>query len=267
MDDVHNLINEMRRKVIRRKLGKRRGRRPRKASKSFVKKVKKIIHKNVESKQAFATVVGKTLVSGANTSASIMGIMPSIQQSVFENGRVGQQIRLQSLTLKGHFVMSDTTLLGNIRLGVRMMVVSPKSYANGDGAVANYNVWMPGLLKKGGTASAFTGIISDLYAPINTDVVTKYFDKVFYVTTPYKTTGTTSVNTVAELSNTVRFFRKTFKTKRLLKYDPNVAGGIAPVNYGPLLLCGYVKLDGSTPDTVTSMITINYDAIVKYEDA
>ena len=40
------------------------------------------------------------------------------------------------------------------------------------------------IVKKGGTQTAFTGVVSDLYAPINNDAITTYYDKLIYIQNP-----------------------------------------------------------------------------------
>ena len=82
--------------------------------------------------------------------------MPAIAQNVFDNGRIGDQIRAQKLTVKGHFMTrftagAGTTYYNNCRVGVRVMIVAPKAVAGQGAANAFSTTWMASLLKKGGS--------------------------------------------------------------------------------------------------------------------
>jgi len=241
---------------------KRRGRKNPKPSKSFVKKVMSVIHKTSESKQAFTSQQNVYYNSGINANADTTSILPNIGQGTGDHQRIGDQLRGQRLQLKGALqIYSPTTTNSNSRVAVRMMVVMPKQYTVFDNSVTGN--WMPYLLKKGGVTTAFTGILSDLWAPINTDVVTKYYDKVFYLSSAY----TAAIGTSTQ-GNSVKFFSHKFNLKnKLLKYDAGIAGGLLPTQYAPQIILGYVHMDGTSPDTLTTAVSMSFDSIFTYEDA
>lgn len=261
------------RKYIRRRRTTRKAAKP---SRSFVKKVQKIIHKDAETKQAY-TSLGDSLInfnSTINSANDMQLILPQIGQGSADNQRIGDEIRAQRLSVKGFINLAvDLTenTLPNRRVAVRMMVVSPKRFPNIDDAYTNWNSWYTSLLKKGGTQVAFTGLLSDLYAPINTDEITKYYDRVFYLSQDYWKTnvGTTTVSSqsMMNISKTIKFFKFTMKLRnKKLRYDAGVSSNLRPTNFGPFLLLGYVHLDGSSPDVVTTQVGLSYDAILDYED-
>lgn len=247
-----------------------------KPSKSLTKAVQKIIHKDVETKQAFTNQYQQiqNYNSAINSSGDNNFIIPNISQGSADNARIGDQIRAQKLTVKGHFITrftggTGTTYYQNCRIGVRMMIVQPKSWLNQGSISSNSGTWMNTLLKKGGTTTSFSGQINDLYAPINNDAITCYYDKVFYVQNPYSNAvfGSTMTNLLMP-TGTTKFFSKTFNLKnKLLKYDSSIDSGVTPVNYNPTLVLGYSYLDGSTADTITTQIGLSWDAILDYEDA
>lgn len=240
----------------------RRGRKSTKPSKSFVKKVQSIIHKDVETKMAFTNQSNVYYNSGINSTGDIVPIMPSINFGTTDNARIGDQIRGQSITLKGALqLVSPTSVLANCRVAVRMFVVQPKIY--GERASVGTAGWLPLLLKKGASVTAFTGILSDLWAPVNTDVITKYYDKIFYMDSAYN-----PVNGQSTLGNSIKFFNKTFKLRnKLIKYDSGVDSGLSPTAYNPVVILGYVHMDGSSPDTLTTAVSMSFDSIFRYEDA
>ena len=82
-----------------------------------------------------------------------------------------------------------------------MMIVSPKHYTAYSAILANSTQWLNTLLKKGGTQTAFTGVVSDLYAPINNDAITTYYDKLIYIQILYIATNIGEVGDLKRLVN------------------------------------------------------------------
>jgi len=242
-------------RVIRR----RRARRPN----TFVKRVQAIISKQTESKQAFTTLAPTYYNSGISAVADMTQIVPNISQSLADNGRVGDQLRAQSLICKGALQISGaSSSYSNSRIACRLFIVQPKNLGSLS-AVTGTTSWLSTLLKKGGTTTAFTGVMSDLWAPVNTDAVTKYYDKIFYLDTAYVSVAGTSTT-----GNSVKFFTKKLMLRnKLVKYDNSIDSGLTPVNYNPVMLLGYVHMDGSSPDTLTTAVSLQYDSIFNYEDA
>lgn len=237
-------------------------------SKPMVKAVQKLIHKNTESKQAFHERVLTSYNSGINVTADATRVLPSIAQGITDYQRIGDQIKAQSLTVKGAIIYNPSTgqygTYANARLGVRMMIVQPRKFSNLDDVQTDVPNWSSYLLKKGGTTTAFTGVLSDLWAPINSDGIIKYYDKLFYLDAPYQTTAVGSVT----MGNSTKFFNINLKLRnKILKYDASVSGALQPTNYAPVLIIGYAHMDGSAADVLTTAIQMTYDTVFTYEDA
>jgi len=255
---------------------KKRGRKNRKARPAkdiaFEQKVKAIVqrenHKDDETKQAFHERTLTSYNSGINTTAEATRIVPSLGQGVTDYQRIGDQIKAQSLIVKGAIIYNPSTgqygTYANARLGVRMMIVQPRKFSNIDDVQTDVPNWSTYLLKKGGSTTAFTGVLSDLWAPINSDGIIKYYDKVFYLDAPYQATAVGSVL----MGNSTKFFNIKLKVKnKVLKYDSSVSGALQPTNYAPVLIIGYAHMDGSAPDVLTTAIQLVYDSVLNYEDA
>mgnify|MGYP001206224923 CR=1 FL=1 len=254
----------MARKFQKRKFRKGRTKKRSKVSKGLAKSIKKVMQRNAEKKQGFTGISAVAFNSGINSVADIQTLMPGMAQGVGDNARVGDNIRATSLTIRG-FITSNLFFNTNAqcRLGIRMMIVQPKGCANYTSIVANATTWQAGLLKRGGTTVGFTGIVADLMTPINTDLITTYMDKVYYINTPYMQTAVGTAPTI----NSVKFFTKVFKLKnKLLRYDINENSGLTPTNFYPVLVMGYCHLDGSGPDTVSTQISLTYDSVLNYTD-
>lgn len=252
------------------KFFKRRNYRKRKVSrpnKSMVKQIKRILHQDVETKVATNEWPLTIYNSGISATGDMGKLVPNISQSTLENGRVGDQIRGQKLDIRGHIIMNvGYNIAADARIGVRVMILQPKNLLDYN-SVFGGATWLSNILKRGSGTFAFTGIISDLYSDINTDAVTKYYDKTFIMTSPYIPSGATS--TTQDLNKTtVKLFRKTINLRnKCLKYDVNVSGGIQPTAYSPTLLIGYAHLDGSAPDTLFTQLSAQWNSNLYYEDA
>lgn len=242
---------------------------------NFNRKVKMVLSSLAEDKQAFLTT-GNSLSkfnSGIDSVGDLIQVLPGISQGVAENQRIGNQIRAKNLNIKGYLKLdvndiNDSTKLPNIV--ARMMVVTMKNaqnFTDAQGASPKIGT----LLKKGGTTVAFSGLLSDIYAPLNRDVFTVHYDKRFYLNQSYvNATGPSPPSTIIsqDVKNTVKFFNINIKCKnRLLRYDEDVSGDILPSNFGPFLLLGYSYLDGSSPDVLSTPLGLQFDSTLNYEDA
>lgn len=242
----------------------------------FARAVKKIIHDQVETKQAYKSS-GDSLInfnSGMTSSADAQWLLPTMSNGTSDNQRIGDEIRAQKLVVKGHLAMSiDTSATqSNKRICVRMLVVQPKRFSMFDDVYSNFSSWYGQLLKKGGTQTAFVGNISDLYAEINTEDITCLYDRKFYLSQDniHEWVQTTNVGSklAQDIRQTIKFFNFTLPCRnKKLRYDPGSASNLYPTNWAPTLLVGYAHLDGSSPDVVDTQVGLCYDATLHYEDA
>jgi len=241
-------------------------RRAPKSKKNFVKAVQSVINKNLEDKMAYKSVVDVNYNSGINSQTDLNSIVPNISNGTNDHARVGDQVHCKSLVVQGHILSNLTyTNYASCRIGVRMMVVSPKGYAGYDPAYNSATTWLAYLLKKGGAVSGFSGAVSDFYAPINRDAITVHYDRKFYVKAPY-VPGTSSGD--LSTSGSTKFFKIKIPIRnKLLKYDPNVNSGLTPTQFNPFLILGYCHLDNSTPDTVDAQLNLSFTSIMVYQDA
>lgn len=245
----------------------------RKPIKTFTKMVNQVIQSKAEDKQTFHTSGSSLLLF--NSAISVVGdmlqVMPGMIKGINENERIGEKVMGKSLSVRGH-VMLPTINRGIEEPGVsnvicRLFCVSLKSKSLFTDAIGT-SVPLQSLLLKGGAATGFTGLLSDIYAPVNRNIFTVHYDKKFYLSQDYintlgaATTGIVSVNT----REAVKFFNFQVKCKQVMKYDDSQATGTYPVNFAPIMLLGYSFLDGSAPDTISTNVGMCYDTIFTYED-
>lgn len=243
-------------------------------SKAFTKVVQKIINKNAETKQAWISSGNSLIMFNQNidSAGDMQQLVPNIDKGTMPHQRIGDQVIAQSLNVRGYLKLNvndttDSTKLPNVI--ARVMIVSLKTrpgYYDASGAFAQ----LAALLKKGGTTSSFTGVLSDIFAPINTDLFTVHHDKRFYMNQSYiNVIGASAPSTtiVQDLKNTVKFFNFNIKCKnKVLKYDSAIGSGIYPTNFGPFMLVGYANLDGSTDSILTTPVGLQYVTTLNYQD-
>lgn len=246
----------------------------RNTGKTLTKIIKRVIKDTVEDKQAFHST-GDTLTyfnSGITSTGDMIRILPNVTQGTADNNRIGDQIRAQSLNIKGYVKLDPNTLWNDNALPTvfcRLFVVSLKTKPNYTEASSSATP-LSGLLRKGGTTVGYTGILSDMFAPVNTELWTVHEDRKFYLSQDAlhqpATLGPISVS--MNLKNTVKFFNISVKCKnKLLKYDSNVSSNLLPTNFGPMILLGYTFLNGASPDTVSTRVGMEFISTLTYEDA
>lgn len=242
----------------------------------FKKKVQAVIRSMAEDKTAYTSLDESTLVtfnSAINNTAEILQIVPNIAEGSAENQRIGDRIKPTSLTISG-YIRFNPVLTGNInpatpgvcQVGVRLFIVSLKSKSNLTEVQASAAP-LNQLLKKGGTNVGFTGLISDLQAPVNTDLWTLHHSKVFYLSQSYNNYATQVGYWETDISNQIRFFKHSLKVKsKTFNYDDGTSSSLQPTNYAPVMLLGYSYLNGQTPDAVAANCGLFYNSILTYED-
>lgn len=237
-----------------------------KINKNFRKKVQKVINENNEDKEAWKSVSDINYNSGINTTTDVNFLVPNITRSTDDNGRIGDQIRATKFNIRGHIITNLTFIdYNSCRIGVRMIICQPKNYGSLSVIQNAAATWTQHLLKKGGTTSGFSGQVNDLYSPINSDAITTYYDKVFYMQTPY-VPGTQQGNNIT--TRITKFFNINLRVKnKKILYDASIDSGLNPVDYNPSLLIGYAHLTNSTPDTADTQINLSWVSSLKFQDS
>lgn len=249
------------------KMGRRRRGRKQNPQRAFRNAIQKIVNKNVETKQAYHIMAPTNFNSGIDAAGDALRILPNIVRGDDVSNRIGNLVTGQRLKVTGAISWSPSIggfgTFANARLGVRVFIIQPRQYSNVDAVLANTATWMPMLLQKGSTATAFTGQINDLWAPLNSEAFIKYYDKVFYLNGTYQSTAVG----MTQLIGATKIFRANLKVKeKLLKYE-NALSVNNPTNYAPVFCIGYAHMDGSGPDTVSTGITVQWDSVFSYDDA
>jgi len=245
--------------------GKRRMRKQSsKASKSFVKKVQRIIHKDTETKCVVYSSNATAFNQQINSTGDALRLMPQIANGTAENQKIGNIIRLQSLNIRGVLTMTlGQTTANNTRFGVRLLVLKAKRFGDWNQSATDFGTNYTRLLE--GSTAGFTGLVADFNTPINRDYFSVVKDKRFYMSQSLNVSPGTTVN---DTFNTTKFINFNVPySRRNVIYDQDFNATEA-VNYPYFMCLGYCKLDGSAADAPgASYITLQYTATAKYEDA
>lgn len=242
-----------------------------KKTKRFTRAVQRIINKNAENKQALITYGPISYNSAINSSGDCTAIVPNISVGTGDNARIGDQLRCTSIQVKGAVVWNPNTAAFNsyqsCRLCCRLMIVQPKAYNTLQDVINNAGTWTNYLLKTGGTTTGFQGNMADLWKAVNTDAITCYYDRKFYLTGTFgpSTTATSDI----QLLGATKFFSKTMKFRgagKLLKYDSSVNSGIQPTMFAPVMILGYVYMNGASPTVLNTDVQLSFDSIFNYHD-
>lgn len=264
--------------AIRKRRPRRGGRKPSaKPSKSFVKKVNSIIHKNVETKEVSFNLVNTDFNGPVNNVADVIRIIPTITQGTDGGNRIGDQVLGQKLVVRGHMMINivpNTTgttipsaIPSNCRMMIRAACMSVKKFSSYDDVAAT-TTWMSKVLKNGNTLQGLDGSVRSMYLPWNRDVVTIHKEIKRYVTIPaiFAQTATAAgfSNTAVGFEQSCKFFNFTLSLKKLLKYDDT---SFSPQNDGRFFVISYAKLDDTAADILVSRITANFVSTLSFEDA
>lgn len=244
-----------------------------KLSKPMKRAIQKLISKNIEDKRAFISS-GNSLIyynSGINSVGDFTNVLPTIQVGSTEAHRIGCKIRAKSLVIKGYMQLEPDVVVNSVdnkRVGVRLMVLTSKRFKNYSDMA---NTAGANLIERGSAATTFNGNISDLYAPVNREEWTPYYDKVHYLSQSYTAqqvgSSTPTVQWSVDMTKGIRFFTIRIPLRgKILNYEPNVASDL-PTNFGIGICLGYAHLNAASPDVVSTKVGLCWDANFTYEDA
>lgn len=213
--------------------------------------VKKILHKNAETKYA-GVVYNASFNNRITAPGDVIQILPSITQGVDNNTRVGNKITPRGLKVVVTMTAVNVQASPGLTILPRLLILSAKSMK--DWVNLPSQVDLTKLLDDGRGERAFSGDILDYQAPVNKEY--------FIVHKDIKTKiclGTVEQN----LGRTVTY---TFwiKCPKVLNYDD---GMVDPNNFAPWLSCAYALGDFSVPSDGYLPMKLAMTSTLYYEDA
>lgn len=231
-------------------------------SKSFAKKVQRVISKNAETKTVVFSSTPTAFNSYINSSGDALRLLPDIANGTAENQKIGNVVRLQSLKLRGVLTFAYQAGAPNSRIGVRVLILRIKKYNDWNQSAIDLGTNYTKLLE--GSTAGITGTVADFNTPINNDYFTVVKDIKMYMSQSVQAVNTA----VADNMNTTKFLNISIPyCRKSLIYDQDNSA-VQPSNFGMFMAVSYHKLDGSAVDLpATSYLTLQYTTTAKYEDA
>lgn len=249
--------------MVFRKRPARKVRKVRKTAKkgSMVKLIKKVMHRDEETKLRIAPVCENetTFTRGIPSTLEVYSCLPPIvQSSATANSytRIGDQITPTKLVIKGRVSFTYNTILAR-NITVHIFVLSAKAVR----CFANWSaIPITLLLASGaGTDVSFDGTNYNAALPIQRDTFTVHkhlkipLKKGFGMTNPSLADVSGSSLTIG---NTTKEFSISLKPPKTLKYGAQAA--TYPQNYAPFLCMGWTYNDTATAgDEPSQLVTMN----------
>ncbi len=244
-------------------------------TKQTVAIVKKVLHSQIENKQAFNAVSGIRVASSfpASIAAGMYQVIPNVVSAISgDNSKVGQQIKPLSLRLGMNAFLNTQSGNTNSFMYFDLYVFSIKKIKDstlydsaGVGEVSRF--FRPG---SSGTDTAYEGRCYDFHKNVNRDVINLYHKKRFKMT-PTNTAATGNLNgswndnySQAVLNYSIPITKHLAKT---LKYSNTTDE--QPNNCALFATLVVTKADASTLPEDPAFIggTVAFNSTMVYEDA
>ncbi len=259
--------------------------------KQFDKKVKEIVTdmmaEEIEDKHAiteYADVfINRAIPSGVVTNAggNFFKILPEIDQSTTGeagrayNTRIGNEITLKSIDLKGHISYANSNTGQNVyqngKLAVRVMILRAK--AINDQELLFDEMPTDTLIRFGSQAAgtpngagSFGGFSLDAFRDLNRDTFSVRYDKVVYLDAPVILPGSTQPDVTVIPSRSRLFEHKLTFGKNGLKLKYSVQADTNPNNFPYFMVMGYSSMSsGTIPDD--NLVRVTMSCVGNYTDA
>lgn len=201
-------------------------------------------------------------------------VFPNIASGTTKQNRIGSEVRLTSGWIKGQIYLAPNRTPGNddwASIKFRLCVLSSKTFRSMEEVINNWSG--PGnlftqLLKGGSTAVPASGDLQSIWTPINTDMFTVHYDKVYTLSRGFGVQYPIPFNpATAELGYHMPAICKSFyipikcKNKKVMFSEFTES---AASNYAPFLVGWWASSDGSPP-TGTAFPAVSFLSHYNYK--
>lgn len=231
-----------------------------------------MLAKNIENKRIGFNVEKDVLhnsgIGGGDCEALIGQIQPigSAGGANSSQMRIGDRIKPKSLTVEGILSFNKDSIMQNVPVYVRVLILSQKDIKNGNaitnlGQVQTSVLLHPGIL--GADEVPFNGNTVEITYPVNKNKFRVYMDRTFMLSSG-------DVGTVTgpneERPHSQKRWSYTFKKlPSSLTFDGS--DGNWPNNFAPFVAIGYSYCNGTSPDVAGQHVYSSVTSILDFEDA
>lgn len=238
-----------------------------KISKSFVAKVKKVIHRQAENKVWLAYGANNSISTASSTTPTNLQLVPNVSQGTGHANRIGDEITVQKAFVKGFVNLLPYNSVSNPTVGplyVKMWLFSVKNMTNS--AALSTSTVSSNFFEAGTSSTGFQGNMLDMILTENQQLVTIYKTKIVLLETG-ATQGSTYYNSAgASCGGNGRFSAPFYfsyaKHMKRLKYDDTSPA--QPTNRNLWLAFQAVYADGTS--LALTPAEYHYSIRVEFED-
>ncbi|AXH73839.1 MAG: coat protein [Cressdnaviricota sp.] len=231
----------------------------------LTKVAKDLIAKQIDPKIENKQLLYHLRPTSFNNAIAALGdfnrVLPEFQQGVARDDRVGSQIRLKSIVVRGWITIPSNDQIGSAdRAGIccRLMCLSSKKTPNWETLQADIpNLYLK-LLRNGSVENEYDGTIQNHLMPTNTAVVTKHYDRSFQMNR-----GQIIGNAGHQPNITKPFSFKVACKNKVLKFG--APGEVDPANFCPFIVLGFTYTNNAAP-SIQTVPLMTYTSTVTYED-
>lgn len=250
-------------------------------SKNFQKSVTEIVRKELQEElEEKVAVIGRTDVAISTPaipngnvvgSTNFISLMPTIIQGTGQyNERMGNELRLKYIDLKMllHYKNVGMSFFENSSIGVRVMILRQKDQGSFTGLLTDFQGNK--LLENGAVIAPgpgqFFGNTFNLLQKINREQFSVRYDKVHYMSNPFKRNDTGGELVYATPPRPKAINHKLSFGKKGLKLTYGNSGSSDATNFPYIMVVGYAStVAGTLPDN--GVIAYSYSANAAYTDA
>lgn len=218
------------------------------------KLVDRRINKKLEQKTNSRHNNRRQLDNIPTDSGRVQFIVPAIEQGDDRQQRIGTQVKLSRLIVKGMLSIpaDDNPTLGNgdrADICVRLMALSSKRFSTVEDVRDNWTVGanlLNGLFKNGANPIPPGGTLLDMWRDVNTESFTVHYDKVYQMKRGFGDALSTPATGAVHMPAVSKRIYISLKCKnKILKFrDPS---DDSSTNYNPFLLCMWAYTNGAAP--------------------
>lgn len=234
-------------------------------TKAVRKLAKSVVKRSQETKFATHAFENNIPHNSAIGAADLLNIVPPIPQGVDDYQRLGDSIVPTRLTVRGMIAVDRNYSPDNRVLLARVLILSAKNAKSynliASGSAGYASELLKPNLTTGTSVVPFAGNQQELFYPVNKDLFTVHYDKVFKIS-PCVQDGAA----VEENPSSVIRWSKRIKLPAKLLYDQASPGNV-PTNFAPFYAIGYAYADGTGPDVVATRLITNTQSTMYYKDA
>ena len=219
--------------------------------------------KKVESKIAIFRSNTTAFNQQINAAGDVLRILPTVSQGINNNQRIGTEIKVTKLNVRGVITMTfPQATANNARFGIRLTVLRAKAYNDWQLAATAFGTDYIKLLE--GQTLGNQGTLLDFNTPINFDAFTVVKDMRLKMTQGIAPTATGSSSDAFSSTAMINF---DVPCTKKLHYDEQ-SDVDDPNDFPYFMLINYTKLDGSAVDAAgTTYLTLQYVSTLRYDDA